>query len=274
MAHLQLCHYPGCKAKVRAKILPFLLPLAQHVDVFVDVFAGAGGIALELMFQRPDLVHVVNDADPTVIALWLAVRDQPDQLIRQIESFTPNLDDFDLFRRHLRRVAQLPLSERPHELLELGFRRLAYQAMSHSGRAVGGPRGGRAQFDNWVGQKWWPSRIASIIRLSTDRMRLPREFQITNRDFIPIIGDTTQQMALFCDPPYVPDNPEWPERYYRHDFSHADHARLAEMLRLTSHFWVLTYGDHLRVRALYDGWARIERLGERELLIMPKGVPA
>ena len=42
MAHLQLCHYPGCKAKLRAKILPFLLPLAEHVDIFVDVFAGAG----------------------------------------------------------------------------------------------------------------------------------------------------------------------------------------------------------------------------------------
>src|SRR5215467_1995003 len=54
-------------------------------------------------------------------------------------------------------------------------------------------------------------------------------------------------------------------------FSPADHARLAEMLRLTPHRWVLTYGDHPRIRMLYE-WARIETLGERELLITPMPV--
>jgi DNA adenine methylase len=243
-----------------------LLPLAEGVDVFVDVFAGAGGIALEMMYQRPDLAHVINDADPTVIALWLAVRDQPDRLVQRVEAFIPSLDEFDLFRRHLRRVAQLPLSDDAHEVLELGFRRLAYQTMAHSGWAISGPRGGRAQFRYWVAQKWWPTRIKSVIKLSSDRMRLPREVQITNGDFIPIIADTKRQSLLFCDPPYVLNNPDSPERYYKHGFSDGDHARLAEMLRLTPHSWVLTYGDQCRVRELYE-WARTEKLSDNELLI-------
>jgi DNA adenine methylase len=263
MAHLQLCHYPGCKAKLRSQILRSLLPLAEGVDVFVDVFAGAGGIALEMMYQRPDLAHVINDADPTVIALWLAVRDQPNRLVQRVEGFIPSLDEFDLFRRHLRRVARLPLS---HEVLELGFRRLAYQAMAHSGWAVSGPRGGRAQFRYSVGQKWWPVRIKSVVRLSSDRMHLSREVQITNTDFIPIIADTKQQSLLFCDPPYVLNDPDSPERYYKHWFSDGDHARLAEMLRLTPHTWVLTYGDHCRVRELYQ-WAEIGKLTGDQLLI-------
>jgi len=266
MAHLQLCHYPGSKAKLRSQILPSLLALVEGIDTFVDVFAGAGGIALEMMFQRPDLVHIINDADPTVIALWLAVRDQPDNLVRRVNSFTPTLDEFNVFRRHLRSATQLPLPSLPKELLELGFRKLAFQAMAHSGWADGGPRGGRAQSRHWIGQKWWPGRIRSIIRLCSDRMRLPRGVHVTNQDFVAVVGSTEQQMSLFCDPPYVPDHPDWPERYYKHGFSGGDHARLAEMLRLTEHRWALTYGNHCRVRDLYQ-WAYLEKLTENEVLI-------
>jgi DNA adenine methylase len=158
------------------------------------------------------------------------------------------------------------LSDDAGEILELGFRRLAHQAMAHSGWAVSGPRGGRAQSRYSVGEKWWPARIRSLIRLSSERMRLPREVQITNRDFIPIIGDTKQHRLLFCDPPYMRNNPNWSELYYKHGFSDGDHARLAEMLRLTPHSWVLTYGDHCRVRELYQ-WAEIRRLTGNHLLI-------
>lgn len=80
MIHLQLCQYAGCKARLRPPLLRSLLPLAEGSDLFVDVFAGEGGIALEMMYQRPYLFYVVNDADPTLIALWVAVRDQPDEL--------------------------------------------------------------------------------------------------------------------------------------------------------------------------------------------------
>jgi site-specific DNA-adenine methylase len=97
-------------------------------------------------------------------------------------------------------------------------------------------------------------------------MHLPRDVQITNRDFIPIIADARQQRLLFCDPPYVLNNPNWPQRYHGYGFSDGDHARLAEMLRLTPHSWVLTYGDHCRVRELYQ-WADIEKLTDNQLLI-------
>jgi site-specific DNA-adenine methylase len=74
--------------------LPFLLPLAEGVDEFVDVFAGAGGIALEMIYQRPDIAHVINDADPTMMALWLAVRDYPADLAERVERFVPTPGEF------------------------------------------------------------------------------------------------------------------------------------------------------------------------------------
>src|SRR5438477_7674699 len=94
MAHLQLCHYPGCKARIRARIIPHLLALATEVDVFVDVFAGAGGITLEMMYQRPDIAHVVNDLDPSIAALWVAVKDHPAELIERVQRFIPSVGEF------------------------------------------------------------------------------------------------------------------------------------------------------------------------------------
>jgi DNA adenine methylase len=253
----QLCHYPGCKAKLRSEILPVLLSLGEGVEEFVDVFAGAGGIALPMMYRRPDLRHVVNDLDATIVALWLAVRDQCGGLIERIEAFTPARDTFYRFRRALREIREVP--DDLAAILEIGFQRLAHQLMAHSGWLSGGPR-------RDIGRKWNPRWLKSKIRLDSERMRFPREVQITNREFISMIGNTHRRALLFCDPPYILDDPAWGQYFYRHGFSNADHARLAEMLKLTPHRWVLTYGDHPRIRNLYR-WASITPIGNHELLI-------
>jgi DNA adenine methylase len=253
----QLCHYPGCKAKLRSEILPVLLSLAEGVDEFVDVFAGAGGIALPMMFRCPDLRHVVNDLDATIVSLWLAVRDQPEGLIERVEGFTPTRDAFYRFRRALKKIWEVP--EDPADILEIGFERLGHQLMAHSGWLNGGPR-------RDIGRKWSPKWLKATIRLDSERIRFPREVRIAHTSFISIIGDTSRRALLFCDPPYVLDDPSWGQHFYRYGFSNADHARLAEMLRLTPHRWVLTYGDHPRIRNLYR-WASITPIGERQLLI-------
>jgi len=254
----QLCHYPGCKAKLRAEILPVLESLAEGVDEFVDVFAGAGGIALPMMFRCPDLAHVVNDLDPTVIALWVAMRDQPEKLIERISDTLPVYEDFDRARKALRTITELP--DDPADILEIGFLRLVKQTTTFGGWINGPARLG-------IG-RYWPRWTRSRIRLNSDRMRFPRSVEITNRDFSSIIGNAARRRLLFLDPPYWVEKLSLKNRLYMHGFSPADHARLAEMLRLTPHRWVLTYGDHPRIRLLYR-WARIETLGEHELLITP-----
>jgi site-specific DNA-adenine methylase len=97
-------------------------------------------------------------------------------------------------------------------------------------------------------------------------MQLPPEVQILNHDFTPVVGDIDRRKLLFCDPPYWPNTPDMPQRFYRNKFSVADHARLAQMLSLTPHRWVLVYGDHLRVRELYE-WANIIPITDSEILI-------
>jgi DNA adenine methylase len=271
MAHLQLCHYPGCKAKIRTRIIPHLLALATGIDVFVDVFAGAGGIALEMMYQRPDLTYLVNDLDPTMIALWLAIRNHPAELVERVDRFIPSLREFYRGLPLWNRVTALPNS--PDEIIEVAFLRLVHQTPSQSGMVDGGPRGGKYQSPNSIAMKWRPARLKSVIRLCSERMRLSHEVQISNRDFTPVVGDPDTRKFLFCDPPYWLGNPESPQRCYRNKFSVADHARLAQMLKLTPHRWIVVYGDHLKIREYYE-WAEIISITDSEILITARGLPA
>jgi DNA adenine methylase len=269
MAHLQLCHYPGCKAKIRTRIIPHLLALGNGIDVFVDVFAGAGGIALEMMYQRSDHAYLLNDLDPTMIALWLAIRDYPAELVERVGRFIPSLQEFYRGLPLWHRVTVLP--ESPDEIIEVAFLRLVHQTLSQSGMVDGGPRGGKYQSHYTIAMKWKAARIKSIIRLCSQRIRLPRKIQISNHDFTSVVGDSEVSKLLFCDAPYWPNTPDMPRRFYRNKFSVADHARLAQMLRLTPNRWAAVYGDHVRIREYYE-WAKIIPITDSEILITRDGL--
>jgi site-specific DNA-adenine methylase len=92
------------------------------------------------------------------------------------------------------------------------------------------------------------------------------ETRITAFDFRRLINDTKEPALIYCDPPYISSG-----KQYRYGFSPADHERLADILRHTPHHWVVSYGHHAEICRLY-WWARIERITESELLIMPTRV--
>jgi DNA adenine methylase len=257
MARLQLTAFPGCKARIRHLILPALLARADGVEEFRDVFAGAGGIALAMMWERPDFSHVVNDADPTIAAMWLAVRDHPEGLIERIKGFDPSYEGFEQCKRALAGVTELP--DEPAEILEIGFRRIAFQCLAHCAFMNAGR-------NYEIDVKWRQTRRRVVVQIANGRMQLPAKLTISNRDFFPIIADETRHALLFCDPPYVLNNLKWRNHYYDFEFTDADHRRLAEILRQTPHRWVLTYGDHPLVRELY-GWATVTPIAKASVLI-------
>src|SRR4029077_13274268 len=159
----------------------------EGVDEFVDDFAGAGGIALPMMFRCRDLVHVVNDLDPTVIALWLAVRDQPERLIERVRDDVLVYEDFSRARQALRVITEVP--DDPTEIVEIGFHRLIKQTTTFAGWM-----NGRASLD--IGRNW-SQRMKSSIRLNSDRIRFVQSVEITNEDFVSVIGNIRRARLLF-----------------------------------------------------------------------------
>jgi DNA adenine methylase len=247
MPHIQLCHYPGCKAQVRGAVIPPLLSLCADAEVFVDAFAGAGGIALEMIYQRPDLPVIANDSNASMIALWRSVREHPGELIERVWSFTPTLGSFYEFRSYLRDVDRVPAD--PRELVMLGFRRLVHQRTAHSGFPNGGPRGGNSQRRHLITEKWNPRHIAAMIQVCSARLAYAKSLMIRHGEFEEVIADRSRRAVVFCDPPYLLIKAN--DYYVSEEFRDTDHARLRDMLVHTPHNWLATIGDKPFIRVLY-----------------------
>ena len=99
--------------------------------------------------------------------------------------------------------------------------------------------------------------LSNKIRMISRRLKSSRT---TCGDFEALINDQNKRACLFLDPPY------WDLKWYDYDFSHADHRRLARLLKQTDHAWLLTYRDHPAVRQLYE-WAHL-RIIERDTLVI------
>jgi len=86
----------------------------------------------------------------------------------------------------------------------------------------------------------WRKRLQAVTILCRDA------FEIIER--IDDAGDT----AIYCDPPYLVKKGN-----YVHDFSDADHERLAALLeRFHAARVVVSYYDHERLDGLYSGWTK------------------
>ena len=255
---MTLIRYPGSKAKLY-RPLNELMPSSVTRPLWAcgaceyrEPFFGAGAVGFRIL---KDLHHKcsvwLNDIDEEMSCLWLAVRDEPQELIELVRSFTPTIEAFYDFK------------ERDGECLDgvapRGFRKLALHRMSISGFGAksGGPIGGKEQLGKQyqVGCRWTPDTIASEIARLSNRMSYFAGLKITHGDFAPLVIDAPAHAFIYCDPPYY----EKGHQLYKYAMSQADHERLAEALRAVKCQWVLSYDDHQEIRRLYS-WATIKTL--------------
>jgi DNA adenine methylase len=248
----------GSKRLLKPRILPTLMRMANGVTEYRELFAGSAQIGITMMSHRPDLAHSLNDLDPSIAALWLAVRDHPQAVIDLIRDFCPSVPVFREFKSYLGSITALP--ERDDALIELGFCRLAIAYLYHSGYGSG-CRGGYNQTTGDIGEQWSAGRLSEKVVFHHRRLRRIGA-RISCQDFQSLIKDTSSRSLLFCDPPF-----RGFLNYYGRKFTREDHQRLADLLGTTEHAWGLTYGDHPDIRRLYSGWAHVEEIGYRNLLI-------
>jgi DNA adenine methylase len=259
---MDLLYWFGGKRPLRSQIIPFLTPFIEDVTEYREQFGGSAAIALPLMSRYPRQNYWINDRDPAIACLWFAVKHYPDELVELVQSFRPNVTDFRKFKAKIAVTFCPPVEQ--NQIVELAFCILAVQYVCWSGWG-GGVRGGYDQRYDRIGERWSPELTIRKIRFLHRRLNRV-ETRITAFDFGRLVEETEERALLYCDPPYI----RAPSQY-RYGFSPADHERLAEILRQTPHHWVLSYGDHPEIHRMYR-WARIERITERELLIMPTRV--
>ena len=223
-----LC-YPGGKWRFRAPIFAKLARYEGWVQ-FREPFVGGGAISIAMIAAHPESSVWINDLDVGVCCLWKALRDHPESLRRRIARFVPSLEAFDQIKAYLR---SSPIGACDHDIVHIGFCKLALHHLSFSGIGLnGGPIGG---YDGCqIGKKWAPQYLSDNV---TKLQHYFSHVRITTTDYRTLLVDETASALLFVDPPYFSTG----AGLYSHAFAgYQDHVTLAQALRHTPHPWVMS----------------------------------
>lgn len=243
MKRKTLFGYVGGKSLLKPRVLEALAMFQKNP--YREPFFGGGAIGLHMMeYYQNDIW--VNDKDNTVHCVWESVRRFPAELKALVRAFTPSRDQFFRLKSYL---LSDPVPSSDDDVVRIGFSKLALQKTSFGALGVmaASPR------DPEGTGHWSPANICHVI---DDLHPHFQRAKLTQGDYSDVITDESGPALLYLDPPYFAQGPQC----YRHSFRYEDHVRLCELLKRTSHDWVLSYDDHPSIRELYEGWSKIETI--------------
>ena len=224
----RLCFFPyiGGKFALFSRLVRMIPP---H-EIYVEVFGGAASLLLNKPRSR---VEVYNDVDGELVNLFLVMRDQRDTFV---ERFRWVLYSRGMYDRWLGEPA-------PDDAVERAVRFYYVLRCSFSGKYGA----------SWAFKRRAQRHAPDVFWSALDRMELVSKrlkgCYIDGLDFRRCVANwDTADTFFFCDPPYYGPS------YYRKGFSEQDHVDLRETLGRVKGKWLLTYGDHPKVRELYAGY--------------------
>lgn len=227
----------GGKSRLRAEILK---RIPDHTT-YVEPFCGAAWV---LFGKKPSAVEIINDIDGELTNFWRCVRERPLELLEKLRFRLACKPDFQR-ERDLSQGSEIERAARFYWLLKSSF----------------GSRRTRPSF-GFHGAKDRQRRpgldVKQIQQVLTQAHERLQDVYVFTEDFEELIkrSDSTDTF-FYVDPPY------WGcEKAYVQPFATEDHERLAATLKPLKGRFLLSYGDHASIRALYN-WAEIEEVSTR-----------
>jgi len=228
--------------------LDWLLPLLPDCHHYCEPFGGSGAVLLN---RNPAPVETYNDLDGEVVNFFKVLRNNADELIKQItftpfsrEEFSlacvidPSLSDIERARRFYVRARQV---------------RTGLAQTASLGRWANCKNTSRSGMSGVV-SRW----IGGIEQLDNIASRLLR-VQIENRPAIEIIKLYDDENTLFyCDPPYI-HSTRGDNKAYEYEMTDQQHIELAEILNQVKGKVALSNYDCPLMNELYPApkWEKI-----------------
>jgi DNA adenine methylase len=138
------------------------------------------------------------------------------------------------------------------DIVRVGFSKLAAHKLSYGTLGVMTATCRRDE-DMW--KNWTPDNICQKINDLHPYLKR-KDVRLTHSDYSKLITDDREPALLYLDPPYF----EQGTNCYQHSFRYDDHIRLSELLKNTSHDWVLSYDDNPTIHKLYEGWSNVSKV--------------
>lgn len=243
--------YPGGKAK----FAPFIAKVMETNGLagghYLEPYAGGAGVALELLYHGyASHVHI-NDLDPAVHSFWIAVTQNPDELLRLLNDTPVTMEQWFKWRSVLR-------GEVAVDFVERGFATLFMNRTNRSGILKGGVIGGLAQSGNYKLDARFKKDVlaARILKIANHASHI----SVHSEDALTLIQHCEKllpkQSLIYLDPPYYVKG----QGLYRNFYKHDDHLQIAEALQFSgfSFPWVVSYDNATEICDMYRFSKRLE----------------
>jgi DNA adenine methylase len=236
--------YYGGKFSHLDFILPLLPTTYRH---YCEPFSGSAAV---LINRKPVPVETYNDIDSEVANFFTCLRDEGEDLIRQI-SLTPFSRE-ELVRAHRPERGLTPIERARRFFVRARQTRTGLAQTSSEGRWAHCVLTSRAGMAGAV-SRW----LGSVEGLAEIVQRLQR-VQIENVPALEVIRRYDSPDTLFyCDPPY-PHEARGDAKAYGFEMSNAEHEKLAEALHDVEGAVALSGYRCDLMNRLYSDWDRVD----------------
>ena len=222
--------------------LNFILEHLPYTERYIEPF---GGSAAVLLNREPSPVETYNDLDGDVVNFFRVLREQPDELVRQLELTPYSREEFGQACESDGGVDDVERARRFFVSVSQGYNaKTSSTSPSDWSYVVGTSARGMSNVISW--KQGFEENLHEVAA------RLGR-VQIENQDAINLIETHDHPDALFyCDPPYAPDSRKSGE--YAHEMSEQDHRELARTLNQCEAKVAISNYESDLMRDLYSEW--------------------
>lgn len=242
-----ILRYPGGKSRVAKKIIPYF---PQKFKEYREPFVGGGGIYFAISPEKCD-IRWINDCHSGLTDVYKAFRDRPEQFIAKCREISPMFPgDEEVSTKENGKRYNRRLGEKFQELAndwncDQALRYFFINRTVWAGR-VNYEIPSRLYYSNPTG---W--NIVKGTKLE-DAARHIKNTKITCEDFEVLLSEPGEDVAIYCDPPYVV-NTDMPEtdKQYQHNFELEDHTRFFEAVKKCKHKVCISYDDDELIRRLF-----------------------
>lgn len=224
--------YPGGKSKA----INLISKLIPDFDEFREPFVGGGSVFIYLKQKFPNKKFWINDKYTNLYHYWNESKNNPEQLIEQINSWKKEYSNGnELYRFLLENIESFDSLKKAAAFFV--FNRITFSGTTESG--------------GYSNAAFLKRFTESSVERAEELTKILKNTKITNLDYEEVIAEKGENVFLFLDPPYFSATKSalYGKNGNMHKFF--DHERFANSLKNTTHKWLITYDDCEYIHELF-----------------------
>jgi len=225
--------YPGGKSKAVEKIIA---NIPANIKEFREPMVGGGSVSLVVKQLFPNVKVKINDLNYDLICFWKTLRDNPDELIKEVKKIKETYKDG-------RKLYNEFTTKNGGNEFERAVRFFVLNRITFSGTVDSGG------YSQQAFEKRFTDSAIEKLKLASE---IIKDFEITHGDYEKLLFEDGEGVFIFLDPPYYSTAKS--KLYGKNGNLHLsfDHERFAANMKKCKHLWLITYDDCIEVRELFS----------------------